>query len=54
MAMTSRLLKNIGLFCRIYSLLRGSFAKETYDFKEPTTHSQPIYRLLDMQIALVY
>jgi len=26
----------IGLFCRISSLLWGSFAKETYNFKEPT------------------
>ena len=24
------------LFCRILSLLQGSFANETYDFKEPT------------------
>jgi len=28
----SRLPKNIGLFCRISSLLQGSFAKETYFF----------------------
>ena len=28
---SSRLLKIIGLFCRITSLLQGSFAKETYD-----------------------
>jgi len=34
----SRLLKIIGLFCRIASLLYGSFAKETYNFKEPTNH----------------
>ena len=38
----SRLLKIIGLFCRIQSLLQGSFAKETYDFKEPTIRSHPI------------
>jgi len=38
-ATTSRLLKIIGLFCRISSLLWGSFAKETYDFKEPTNCS---------------
>jgi len=31
----SRLLIIIGLFCRIWSLLQGSFAKETYNFKEP-------------------
>jgi len=37
-----RLLKIIGLFCRISSLLEGSFTKETYNFKEPTNRSQPI------------
>jgi len=35
-ATISRRLKTIGLFCRISSLLWGSFAKETYNFKEPT------------------
>jgi len=35
-ATISRLLKIIGLFCRISSLLQGSFAKQTYNFKEPT------------------
>jgi len=34
--------KMIGLFCRIWSLLLGSFAKETYNFKEPTNRSHPI------------
>ena len=34
-ATIGRLLKIIGLFCRISSLLTGSFAKETYNFKEP-------------------
>ena len=38
----SRLLKMIGLFCRILSLLQGSFAKETYHFKVPTNCSHPI------------
>ena len=33
MAMISRLLRIISLFCRIQSLLQGSFAKETYHFK---------------------
>jgi len=37
-----RLLKIIGLFCRISSLLQGTFAKETYNFKEPTSRSHPI------------
>ena len=32
----------IGLFCRIKSLLQGSFAKETYIFKKPTNHRHPI------------
>jgi len=35
-------LKIIGLFCRISSFLLGSFPKETYNFKEPTSHSHPI------------
>ena len=38
----SRLLKITGLFCRISSFLWGSFAKETYNFKEPTNRSLPI------------
>jgi len=41
-ATISRLLKIIGLFCRISSLLYGSFSKETYNFKEPTSRSHPI------------
>jgi len=41
-ATTCRLLKITGLFCRIQSLLQGSFAKETYNFKEPTHRSHPI------------
>jgi len=41
-ASSSRLLKIIGLFCRILSLLVGSFAKETNNFKEHTTRSHPI------------
>jgi len=43
-ATISRLLKIISLFCRIQSLLYGSFAKETYNFKEPTHRSHPISR----------
>jgi len=41
-AMTSRLLRITGLFGRIWSLLQGSFAKETYDFKEPTNRRHSI------------
>ena len=42
LATISRLLKMIGLFCRISSLLYVSFAKETYNFKGPTHRSHPI------------
>jgi len=38
----SRLIKIIGLFAKYRSLLQGSFAKETYHFKEPTNRSHPI------------
>jgi len=31
----------MGLFCRISSLLQGSFAKETYNLKERTNRSHP-------------
>jgi len=41
-ATISRLLKIICLFCRISSLLQGSFAKETCNFKKPTNRSYPI------------
>jgi len=41
-ATISRLLKITGLFCRILSLLQGSFEKKTYNLKEPTTRSHPI------------
>jgi len=42
LATIDRLLKDISLFCRIQSLLSGSFAKETYNFKEPTNRNHPI------------
>ena len=45
-ATISRLLKFIGLFCRTSSLLKGSFAKETYNFKEPTTRSHPLHTFI--------
>jgi len=35
-------LRLVGLFCRISSPLQGSFAEETYNFKEPTNCSHPI------------
>jgi len=42
-ATISRLLWIIGLFTEYRSLLWGSFAKETYNFMEPTTRSHPIH-----------
>jgi len=42
LATVSRLLKFSGLFCRMSSVLWGSFAKGTYNFKEPTNCSHPI------------
>ena len=41
-ATISRLLKIVGLFSKILSLLKGSFAKETSNFKEFTNRSHPI------------
>jgi len=41
-ATTSRLLKIIGLFCKRALQKRLYFAKETCDYKEPTTCSHPI------------
>ena len=41
-AIISRLLKITGLFCRIQSLLQGSFAKETYNFRGSTNRSHPM------------
>ena len=35
-ATVSRIDKIIGLFCRIASLLQGSFEKEAYDLIDPT------------------
>ena len=43
LATISRLLQITGLFCRISSLLLVSFAKETYNLKEPTNRSHHIY-----------
>ena len=45
MAAVSRINKIIGRFCRILSLLKGSFAKETYDFTDPTNRRHPIVNL---------
>ena len=45
----SRLLEITGLFCRISSLLYGSFVKETYRFKEPTNRSHTIQQFTDVE-----
>ena len=41
-ATVSRIDSIIGLFCRIASLLFGSFANETYNLVDPTNRSHPI------------
>jgi len=41
-ATVSRIDKIIRLFCKILSLLKGSFAKETYNLIDPTDRSHPI------------
>jgi len=50
-ATISRLLKITGLFCRISSLLKGSFAKETCNFNMPTNRS---LRVLVVQSGIGY
>ena len=47
-ATVTRIDKIIGLFCKISSLLQGSFANETYNFKEPTNRSHLISTPRDM------
>jgi len=36
---------------KISSVLQGSFAKETYNFKEPTNHSHPIFEVWPLRYA---
>ena len=50
-ATVSRIDKSLGIFCRISSLLQGFFAKETYNFIDPTNRSHPISRLIFLHIA---
>jgi len=45
MATVSRIDEIIGLFCRISSLLKVSFVKETYNFIDATNQSHPIWRM---------
>ena len=53
MATIGRLLKLIGLCYRISSLLQGSFAKETYDFKELTNRSHAILNFISTYNVLM-
>jgi len=53
-ATISRLLKMIGLFCRIWSLLYGSFEKETYIFKDATNRSHPILIMCTLIMCTQY
>ena len=52
-ATMNRLSKIIGLFCRISSLLKGSFAKEIYNFQEPTNRSHVIRILIYIHILRI-
>jgi len=47
-ATISRLLKIVDLFCRISSLLQVSFAKETYNLKEPTKRMMSMMSIASM------
>ena len=53
-ATVSRIDLNICLFCRILSLLLGSFAKETYNLIDPTNQSHPITALLGSSKTIVH
>ena len=50
-ATVSRIDKITGLFCRISSLLYGSFAKETYNFIDPANGSHPILAAASSELA---
>jgi len=52
-ATSSRLLKIIGFFCRISSLVQVSFTKKTCNCKEPTSRSHPITRIQVRRWSLV-
>jgi len=45
-ATISRMLKNIGLFCKRALQKRPIFCKETYIFKHPTNRSHPIFIII--------
>jgi len=47
-ATVSRINTIIGLFCRQWSCLQGSFAKETYCLIDPTNRSHPIWSCIHL------
>ena len=53
-AYDSRACSAFGLFCRILSFSQGSFAKETYNLKEPTNRSHPIHIYVYMWVLYIY
>ena len=53
-ATVSRIDSIIGLFCRILSLLQGSFAKGTYNFIDPTSRSHPIIHIFMSYVHNIY
>jgi len=53
-ATISRMLKNIGLFCKRDLQKRPIFCKETYIFKHPTNRSHPIHIFVHLYIFTVY
>ena len=52
-ATISRMLKNIGLFCKRDLQKRPIFCKETYIFKHPTNRSHPIFQI-QADLSLFY
>jgi len=52
-ATVSRIDQIIGLFCRISSVLEGSFAKKTSNFIDPTNRSHPIHTLSLAQVFCI-
>jgi len=53
-ATINRLLQMIGLFCKRALQKRLYSAKETFDFKEPTNRSHPIYSPASSNHRLIY
>ena len=47
-------ISRMGLFAEYESLLQGSFAEETYNFKEPTDCSHPIAKRYFIRIQKIF